>query len=544
MISNKSIKLLGSAHLAIMITTLAGGAICAPVNAQTQQQDAQKPPINISYDRMVPLLKPLRKGAVREQYISQVVGPLRVADREGDGLIKADVEMGKTISETLSRAKRIGDFLRYDYNGDWKLYVDEIVQFSSATNLDDARKRAERTMARFDNNGDGIATLEEANMKPKRQRPFQVDRLSSLMGLDSDGDGRVIASELVTLAEKTFDHFDSNGDGSIDKAEHGEVSKVERIATRSAEVRQAGCTFPPASRKAELVFLRADYAKRVSAAFVGSEEKVTSVVDVTIEPGKKPIYLVLGSSSPMVWRVTGATKRIEKAIIGSKDSVNRLLPSDKYAQSATSAAGLIGLPKEKVSIVGPDCLSQHFARSSFDRMNADIVSQIIAKRPAGVFASIENAFDIAVPSALSPKKANTDPYPPPPAPASSGYVSKRWQYITSDDHNYLVDIDPKDVVASEPVGKYAVSPEHYGIAQMIDEGILQPDAKSRLVVLQNVEAWPAGLRGSRAVTFVISDDVKVPEKKLKSSCVLTTAEASQANWRSACRQQIRERRRR
>lgn len=525
---------------------MAGGASSAPASAQTQQQAAQKPPINISYDKMVPLLKPLRKGAVREQYISQVVGPLRVADREGDGLVKADIERSNTISETFARYRRIREFLQYDYNGDWKLSVDEILQFSSVSNLEEAQKRAERTVARFDNNGDGIATLEEANMKPKRQRPFQVDRLSSLLGLDSNGDGRVVASELVTLAEKTFDHFDSNGDGSIDKAEYGEVSKVESIATRSAEVRQAGCAFSPASAKAELVFLRANYAKRVSAAFVGSEEKTTSVVDVTIEPGKSPIYLVLGSSSPMVWRVTGATKRIEKAVIGSNDSVNRLLPRDKYAQSATSAVGLIGLPEEKVSIVGPDCLSQHFAPSSYDRMNANIVSQIIANRPADVVASIENAFDIAVPSALSPKKANTDPYPPPPAPAPapSGYVSKRWQEIARDTQNYVIDIDPEDVVASEPVGRYTVNPGHFGIAQMVEEGILRPDDKSRLVVLQNVKAWPAGLAGIKAVTFVISDGVKVPEKSPKSSCVLTTAEASQGNWRSACREQIRERRRR
>ena len=544
MAGNKSKNLRGAAHLAMVTAAMAVGVNTAPVNAQKQQQDAQKPPINISYDRMVPLLKPLRKGVVREQYVSRIVAPLRSADQNGDGLDIADVERNNTISETFARSRRIREFLQYDYNGDWKLSVEEIVQFSSVTNLEEARKRAERAVAGFDTNGDGIATLEEANMKPRRQRPFQADKLSSLLGLDSNGDGRVVADELVALAEKTFDHFDSNGDGSIDKAEHGEISKVERIATRSAEVRQAGCAFPTASAKAELVFLRADYAKRVSATFVGSEEKTTSVVDVTIEPGKKPIYLVLGSSSPMVWRAAGATDRIEKAVIGSKDSVNRLLPSDKYSQSATSAAGLIGLPKEKVSVVGPDCLSQHFGPSSHDRMNADIVSQIIAKRPADVVASVENAFDISVPSALSAKKANTDPYPPPPAPAPSGYASKRWQEIARDNQNYVIDIDPEDVVASEPVGRYTVNPGHFGIAQMVEEGILQPDEKLRLVVLQNVKAWPAGLAGINAVTLVISDGVKVPEKSPKSSCVLTTAEASQGNWRSVCRLQIQEKRRR
>ena len=104
-------------------------------------------------------------------------------------------------------AARTNHFARADTNGDGQLTVEEIV----AASEERATRRAERIMARFDENEDGMLTEDELSSRRDPARMFER--------LDANNDGSVSAEE---FAEARMGDRDGNRGGHWGSRRHGD----------------------------------------------------------------------------------------------------------------------------------------------------------------------------------------------------------------------------------------------------------------------------------------------------------------------------------
>lgn len=107
------------------------------------------------------LIENLSEGTVIEQYISQLVSRLRMADSAGDGLDRTDVELIRAKQVAQARASAVSQVLGYDLDGDFKVTRDEIARYAPGEERSRAQQ-VESTLQQFDSDGNGIITLAEA----------------------------------------------------------------------------------------------------------------------------------------------------------------------------------------------------------------------------------------------------------------------------------------------------------------------------------------------------------------------------------------------
>jgi hypothetical protein len=111
-------------------------------------------------------------------------------------------------------------FAKMDTNGDGKVTKEEHAA------------GAKQMFAQMDANRDGIVTAAEMDAKkadkPEAGTVSALSAAEKIKVVDKDGDGRLTAEEHVTGSEAMFGKMDTNGDGSLSKAEFEAGHKVKR----------------------------------------------------------------------------------------------------------------------------------------------------------------------------------------------------------------------------------------------------------------------------------------------------------------------------
>lgn len=302
------------------------------------------------------LIEDLGPGAVIEQYVSRLVGAVRSADRLSDGLDREDLTLLRARQTAQARASSIAEVLGYDLNGDFKVTREELAQ--AAPGPEPSRPRqVESILERFDGDGDGVVTLAEAGAAAREQSgDAQVE---ALLALDPNRDGKLTAVELRTIAERAFSRIDADGDGTISPSE------FKPIEDRAREVRMirssARCDLPPVPPRAVLAAFGVYEGQAISSVAIGGPDQETNLIDVVVEPGDAPLYLVLTSYESMIWRVSGATDRVVRVVVSSsatgkettisapsRDPSFRLTTMSPAIGKAASASGVLGITREKV----------------------------------------------------------------------------------------------------------------------------------------------------------------------------------------------------
>ncbi|MFC7053056.1 EF-hand domain-containing protein [Hansschlegelia quercus] len=438
-----------------------------------------------------------------EGYIASALRPLRDADLQGDGLDSADVEIAGKRAWALARSRVASEFVLLDLNGDGSVTADEraraaLVRRRGFSQLQD------RIFTGWDSDHDGVVTLSEALSSA---RPYERDaQVADLMRFDADGDGKVQASELEAAARRAFAKFDLNNDGLIDHEESQKVrQQARRIVETVAEDRRAACELPPPGKDDLIVAFGVYEGNAIPTVTVAGQDKETTTAKLEIEPGDRPLYVVVSSYDAMIWQVAGATSRMSRLVLISSQSTS----------DGRSAAGATGLPGDKVTIAGPGECRGYFDRSDspVGVMVRNAMTAALGRAP-DVMAGAYSVISASVPS-LAWAKAKT---PRDQKDTPAGYDPQTWLDASRYTPGGVVEIDPAAVVSASPAASYEVLPGQMGLARLVSSGELVRE-NNWFKVVKPIPRFPAGLGGAMAVSFVIAKGVPAPAGSPGHSCV-------------------------
>jgi len=465
------------------------------------------------------LVTAAHQGLTREQYIARLLATLQNADRSSDGLDLNDIAVLHAQQQARLRAGSIADVLRHDLNGDLTVTRAEIEQLAP-------RNEASRNyyvkdiLGRYDVNGDGTITIAEAS-KVAAQEPDVID-VDGMMALDPNHDGRLTTEELRGEAESAFKAIDGDRDGRLSSDE------IERVA---GGARERSCNLPPVPEQGKLVYFGVYGGDSISSAAVGGPDQETNLIDVRIEPGTTPVYLVLTSYESMVWRLSGATGRLTNVVVSSLKAAPppRPLPvamtkiRDSFSGEGTlvlpvvqptvkmSASGVIGVPASKVTIAATDCPHYSYQLNGLDSAR---LKRMLGRVPDAAFGSY-SAGRVALPSGVVTRAVAGEAAPP------ARFDPRTWREAIRFWPGGLVSVPSQSVSAHAKVEPYEVLPSQMGVSQLVGSGAIVPIGEEKFRVVRPIAHMPPGMGGAHAVTLVFAKGVEVPPGDPGHSCIIS-----------------------
>ena len=408
--------------------------------------------------------------------VGEIEDRFRQADRNGDGLI--------TI-EDMPSAPRAGDAERLrqlDRDGDDAISLEELIAAIPPRQRE--MPNAGELFAERDANGDGQWTLEEAlatvrpaeaNTRAFRQRSGRFDRIFSI---DADGDGRLTEAELTEAFLRVFNAIDANDDGEISAAEFTNAQTDIEHARIIAE--SQSCPLPRPSADAHSVAIATARGQLLSGLALGPQDEVTSIIDITIEPGAQPIQLILASLDPVIWRLTGATGRVENVNVFGMDS----------DAAGNVLAGVSGVSGQIVNFVEPRCVSLNAALGGRRDANERLAILLGAATGHSVspLSTSGGVGNVSVPS-LSTERASGD------LPAPEGFDPDLWRDANRSWPRGVELPDASSITSLVALEIYDILPQRMGTAQLVAQGVIEPtEYHAEYRVLRPFPRFPAGMQ--------------------------------------------------
>jgi hypothetical protein len=475
------------------------------------------------------LLERLTRGGALEDFLKTLTQEMQRADLDDNGLDRQDMEIAQQIQAAQYRATMMQQIVSYDLDGNGELGKDEAAravayQMGRRTGESDAdavRKQVAAMTGRImmlDGNGDGIVTLAESMKaaRPEEQQDRRFARTESLLALDPNKDGRLTAAELDEAARTAFGAVDYDHDGTISSSEAKLLAPARQFQQQMQQAMP--CDLPKPGAEDELAVLGIYDGVLQPNVTVAGQDETTQLTLIDIEPGDRPLYLVLTSYTAMIWQFRGATDRLARAVV-----VRGYISGQ---QPDLAGAGVIGLGADKVTFLPRGSCGKSFNKA--DSKEAQLMSRIIARvtgRVPDAMRGIYSAKTIAMPSgAASAKEGDKDLIIPGdgndvvvlgkntggvriiqgenglPLAAHEDWLAKE---------SNLATVDPTKVVAPGTVETYEILPHQYGLRQLVREGKLER-TESGYRILQPIARFPTGLAGAHGVKFILPEGVPMP----------------------------------
>lgn len=486
------------------------------------------------------------RPSTRDEVLGNLSRYFGTLDIDGDGFVTIeDNEFQLVMQKARIRASAIGSVLANDLDGDGVVTREEITRVVRAdlaqaanNNRQPPRLKPEEREAKVvaqvevimkaDRNGDGRLTADEVRMRiveegSDRPGAIIIPNLSRrLLTLDGDGDGRLSLAEFESATARVFQAVDTDGNGVLSEAEkllvaarvkERERRQQEADSERNEMERQraalATCGLPKADPGEDVALLGTHEGAALSDTAIGPEDNRVSVGRVTVEPGKTSLYLVLTSYDPMIWQFDGAVERLTHVVVGPM----------------MGPGGTMGLdPKVVVFPTRSDCLAGYYDKN-------EVRGVIVARRvewatgkPAAVLDFQHRTTHLALPSMTHSTKPAYFGAVRPTETAASRAV---WGEFRRYNPGGLIHVDPAQLVAARPAHRLRVLPNYAGLAQLIDEGLLepvvmrtdygQPPQTFRIV---GKTTLPEGLSGALSVHFILKRGVPMPDGDLGHSCIV------------------------
>jgi Ca2+-binding EF-hand superfamily protein len=464
------------------------------------------------------LVLDIHTGSTIEGYLLSILGALRRSDKSGDGLDLEDVLASKAMAKAQARSSAVREVLSYDIDGDREITRAEIAHAARGDEASVARS-IDMILDRFDSDGNGAITIAEASENADlRGRDFPDE---ALLAMDTNGDGKLTVPELQNIAQRTFNRIDSDRNGQISDAEYKLVAPRVRDAQ---SVRRAHyCDLPSLPTGAAVTAFGSYESDSVSSIAIGSNNNVTNIMDVVIEPGPQPLYVILTSYESMIWRFSGATSRVVH-VVASSSQTSRPAQRPKAAGHASartvvepvrhnrpSASGVLGIAPGKVTIAPSRCPANFYEMRSSESALLS-VRRALRQEPDAVFASY-SAQTVSLPSGTI-ARAETRTIQPP-----RGFDPEMWSEALRYWPGGLVKVDPRKVVTTARVEPYKVLPAEMGLAQLVGSGAVVRLKPETFRIVKPIAHMPPGMFGAHSAELIVATGVPFPPGHPGHSCV-------------------------
>ena len=477
-------------------------------------------------------MPPLALGriVVRHAYVDQVVAnvlnELRQMSLDGRSVSAADLEAREIIQRAEQRGRRLGDVFRNDLDGDGLVKAAEIEKAQTLkagsmarrgrgdeASLRDMLNREIQKQMAADANADGAIDLAEALTYLPADQQARSERRSStvdiLLALDPNGDGKIDTAEAEGLARQAFAALDSDGDGELSQTERMAYESATRAEAKAEQAQQmvaqlvAPCAWPGLPASAHVAVVTTQDGAALSRVSVAGQDKTTTIVRVNVQAGDEPMHLLLASSSPVIWTLEGAVGRVEGIALAG--------------EQAGYASGVAGIDKSKVTPLKPGTCFPARGSARKDEATTLAFVQMLTSAGAGkvdVIASGRKTFIVGAPGG----ETLTRPDERPSAP--DGTSPQQWKHIVRLWPAGIASIDPGSITATQPVETYDVLPGHAGLAQLVQESVLETEDDRTFAVLKPLRRYPANLDGSMSVIFYQPAAFPLPAGEISGACLL------------------------
>jgi len=467
----------------------------------------------------LPFARNLREGQTMEAFLLTVMSPFRNGVGREGALTRAMVDRLATQGDVAAKTAVLSQFAKLDLNQDGTVSKAEIEELR-------ARPDGNVTLAMSgalllaDADKDGNITLLEAYMRAKPAQPGARGNLSDYLAL---GDGsKVTAQQVMEQAMTLFRSIDMDGNTTLSRDEIVNVAAripadVRRNIVSQQSNNTAPCEFPRPSVAAETVLLGTYEGDAMANVHVGNPYDETTTSNITIQPGKTPLYIVATSYEAQIWVLSGAVERVEKLVIA--------------APRGGARSGVVGLARDRVSFAGKAgqaCMNYFYksgtretaqARKAFEaRLGSDV------DHVGGIYSLSSVSLPDMTFKDLAPSASSRT--------APGDFEAESWRSGLQFTPRGLVRFDPTSVVASEPARPYEVLPQEFGLSQLVGSGHLERHGSAMFRIVRPIAQFPAGLAGAHAVQFALADGVPMPAGDPGHSCV-TSEGANEAIGKSA-----------
>jgi EF hand len=431
-----------------------------------------------------------------------------------DGVLTREgIDLSMQVQAAAERARHLQELLVRDLDGDFQVSRKE---FERQFPLLDASTKARMAVAfaEHDSDQNGILTLPEMkdSFEPRDETRWGA-QAEVLMAFDLNQDGKVDLAELsqVVAAVKP--------DGR---------SGTEEIPLDPTPV----CALPPVPAGDEVVLVSGYSAAALSTVALLGQDVTSYSARLTVEEGDTPLYVVVASFDPIVWRFEGATKRIRTLVVQASRST-----------SGGPGTAVAGLEKDKIHFVeSTDCFGSAPSRNGTEANGfiSNLVRILNAKVPSRIVEYYLTS--VAIPSGKMDAAGNT------PAEARARYANPvdvvlggRTYRVSSDglalldangqpmppatqDRNAVQDMirifpagiasfDPATLVAPGPVETYDILPGPVGLLQLMADGKIEALGGGKYRVVAPIDHFPAGLAGPSSSIFLFADGIPSPNDK-------------------------------
>lgn len=347
---------------------------------------------------------------------------------------------------------------------------------------------------------------------PDGQVPYKRRQYSEQGYYDLNKDGFTSMLEMEKVRRRSWVTKDFYNSGlssaatnlmAFDKNHDQKVTRREfELELKTIKFQQ--CPFPQISEDAKLVFLISDSGGQPSMVSVSDFADVTKVSNLYIPEDAPKMYIVATSKEPVIYNISGNIERIEEFVVQGSRSTNRAIRSLNLAN-----AGVIGMPKEKISFLGKLCLLNNkpygyepipYGLKRQNKMSDRLMSRV--GRQPDVILSEYQLNEVSVPKGYS---LDTKIGSLKERIATRKEIRKTWN------KDYF-EIDLQNVISPTPPVRYQILPGKEGIKQLVQDGKIKQlrgeGASYVYQVNEELPHFPVGLVLHR-FTFVF--DAKTPQ---------------------------------
>ncbi len=419
-------------------------------------------------------------------------------DTNGDGTVSKDewfvanpVNSKRNDFNQISARGRFNDYLELDPNGDGSLTADEF------------RSVASKVFSRFDENSDGQISKDELVTWERTKAAGEVAQIEkkTVRGYDATRNGGRQSGADIDINAFTTAVRNAAGEPTARVVRNSETPLVlplpgQKPRTGNHSPEGEKCAFPELKPNEKLAVYSTYEGVVPTSLDLGAE---SWLIDVAVESGNDPLYVVLPSYDPIVWRFSGAVDRISRVVATS------MVRGDN-SSVGPGGPGVVGIDASKVSFLeGWQCLEYYNGPVEEAQMRGRIEG-FLGRQPDHK-ASSYHTEKLAIPSMTVEKGTSTPPW--------------------SDGGPQIVDIEPGTVVAANPVKRFDVLPGRHGLRQLTEAGYLEKipndNGHENYRIIKHFPKFPVGMTGGMQPTFLLAPGVQKPEGSTGWACVIDEA---------------------